>query len=214
MSNFLDELKKCWSFKQRHLVANHIGAEAKRKISNIDPVFNGNFYILCIIDFFVCLLLFCINSVTGWGGSLEPSPLLLLLEVSQWKAGLISCQEVQKESKAKAVTAGTVHRGQAGPWTWRQETGQMWAEEGPERLLGCVRRKNAGRLWRNLAFSQWKWRLRPRGVCWVAHPPWECPHSESKSTQASWGGRVWGDAAAQPPCGPPELPSHLHSLKH
>lgn len=55
-------------------MANHIGAEAKRKISNIDPVFNGNFYILCIMDFFVCLLLFCINSVTGGEGSLEPLP--------------------------------------------------------------------------------------------------------------------------------------------
>ena len=50
----------------------------------------------------------------------SPSSLPLLLEVSQWKAALLLCHKVQKESKAK-----TVHSGQAGNGAWRQETGRM-----------------------------------------------------------------------------------------
>lgn len=45
--------------------------KAKRKISDMDAVFNGKFDILCIMEFFV---VFCINSVTGRGGSTAETP--------------------------------------------------------------------------------------------------------------------------------------------
>lgn len=73
------------------------------------------------------------------------SPLPLLSEVSQWKTGLISRHKVQKESKAKAVTAGTA---QGTGWTLNLETRQgrcgqrraqsaFWAVEEERLLVVC-----------------------------------------------------------------------------